>query len=62
VRVPLGCPRATNFAPTIDAAPALEFYRDNLGLTLLSKDGFASVFDAHVIILRLSNILSLTAL
>jgi catechol 2,3-dioxygenase-like lactoylglutathione lyase family enzyme len=34
------------FAGTSDAARAKDFYRDVLGLRLVSEDGFALVFDA----------------
>ena len=44
------------FAPTIDAATAVEFYRDTLGLPLISQDSFAAVFDAHGITLRVTNV------
>ena len=41
------------FAAT-DAARAKAFYRDVLGLRLISEDGFAVVFDAHGAILRVT--------
>lgn len=42
------------FVSIVDVARALEFYRDTLGLTLLSEEPpFALVFDAHGIMLRL---------
>ncbi len=44
------------FAPTIDATRAVEFYRDTLGLTLISQDGFAAAFDAHGIMLRVTSV------
>jgi catechol 2,3-dioxygenase-like lactoylglutathione lyase family enzyme len=44
------------FAPTIDAVRAVEFYRDTLGLSLISQDSFAAVFDAHGITLRVTNV------
>jgi catechol 2,3-dioxygenase-like lactoylglutathione lyase family enzyme len=44
------------FAPTIDAARAVAFYRDTLGLSLISQDGFAAVFDAHGITLRVTSV------
>ena len=44
------------FAPTADQARAVEFYRDRLGLTLLSRDGIAAVFDANGIVLRVSSV------
>jgi catechol 2,3-dioxygenase-like lactoylglutathione lyase family enzyme len=42
------------FAPTCDAARAVEFYRDKLGLRLVSLDNFAAAFDANGIMLRVS--------
>src|SRR5271169_896854 len=42
------------FAPTIDPSRAVKFYRDILGLPLVSQDGFAAVFDAHGIMLRVT--------
>jgi catechol 2,3-dioxygenase-like lactoylglutathione lyase family enzyme len=48
------------FAPTADAARVVEFYRDTLGLPLISQDGFAAVFDAHGIMLRVTNVPKLT--
>jgi catechol 2,3-dioxygenase-like lactoylglutathione lyase family enzyme len=44
------------FAPTTDAARAVAFYRDTLGLALISQDGFAAVFDAHGTILRVTSV------
>lgn len=44
------------FAPTCDQGRAIEFYRDKLGLKLTSQDGFAAVFDAHGIVLRVSTV------
>jgi len=44
------------FAPTIDAKRAVQFYRDTLGLTLISEDGFAAAFDAHGIMLRVTSV------
>src|SRR5580693_8721313 len=42
------------FATIVDVERAKEFYRDTLGLTLLSEEPpFALVFDAHGIMLRL---------
>ncbi len=42
------------FAPTCDAGRAVEFYRDKLGLRLVSEDAFAAVFDAHGTTLRVT--------
>jgi catechol 2,3-dioxygenase-like lactoylglutathione lyase family enzyme len=44
------------FAPATDMAQAVEFYRETLGLPLISQDGFAAVFDAHGIMLRVSSV------
>src|SRR5579863_3967822 len=42
------------FISIVDVARAKEFYRETLGLTLLSEEPpFALVFDAHGIMLRL---------
>jgi catechol 2,3-dioxygenase-like lactoylglutathione lyase family enzyme len=53
-KVSLGQFDVVAFAPTTDAARAVEFYRDTLGLPLISQDGFAAVFDAHGIMLRVT--------
>jgi catechol 2,3-dioxygenase-like lactoylglutathione lyase family enzyme len=42
------------FTAVSDAARARAFYRDVLGLKLISEDGFAIVFDAHGTTLRVS--------
>jgi len=42
------------FVSTVDAARAKAFYRDKLGLSFVSEDPFALVFDAHGIMLRVS--------
>jgi catechol 2,3-dioxygenase-like lactoylglutathione lyase family enzyme len=44
------------FAPTTDAARAVAFYRDTLGLTLISQDAFAAAFDVRGIMLRVTNV------
>jgi catechol 2,3-dioxygenase-like lactoylglutathione lyase family enzyme len=44
------------FAPTCDQARAVEFYRDRLGLKLISRDDFAAVFEVNGIMLRLSSV------
>ena len=41
------------FVATTDAAAALAFYRDILGLTLVADEPFALVFDAHGTMLRI---------
>ena len=40
------------FVPTTDYAKSKSFYADVLGLTLVSEDPFAMVFDANGIMLR----------
>ena len=42
------------FVATLSADRARAFYRDTLGLPLVSEDPFALVFDAHGIMLRVS--------
>jgi catechol 2,3-dioxygenase-like lactoylglutathione lyase family enzyme len=42
------------FVGTQAPAKARTFYRDILGLPLLSEDGFALAFDAHGVMLRVS--------
>jgi catechol 2,3-dioxygenase-like lactoylglutathione lyase family enzyme len=41
---------------TRDPARAKTFYRDTLGLTLVSEDPFALVFDAHGTMLRVTTV------
>jgi catechol 2,3-dioxygenase-like lactoylglutathione lyase family enzyme len=53
-KISLGHSDVVAFAPTIDAARAVAFYRDTLGLPLISRDGFAAAFDAHGIMLRVT--------
>ena len=50
----LGSAQLVAFAATRDPARAKEFYRDTLGLRLVSEDGFAIVFDANGVMLRVS--------
>jgi len=50
----LGTAKLVAFAAARDAARAKAFYRDILGLKLISEDGFALVFDAHGTTLRVS--------
>lgn len=45
--------RVVTFLMTRNAAAALPFYRDTLGLTYLRDDGFALVFDMNGVMLRL---------
>jgi catechol 2,3-dioxygenase-like lactoylglutathione lyase family enzyme len=50
----LGKYDVVGFVSIVDVPRAKEFYRDTLGLTLLSEEPpFALVFDAHGIMLRL---------
>lgn len=44
------------FVPTCDQARAIEFYGGKLGLKLVSQDGFAAVFDANGITLRVTSV------
>ena len=44
------------FIATTDAARAKEFYRGQLGLRLVSEDGFALVFDAAGTMLRVQRV------
>jgi catechol 2,3-dioxygenase-like lactoylglutathione lyase family enzyme len=44
------------FSATTDAARAKAFYRDQLGLRLVSDDGFALVFDAAGTMLRVQKV------
>jgi len=46
--------RICAFAPTTDAARARAFYSDTLGLTLVSEDQYALVFDANGTMLRVA--------
>ena|SRR5947209_2082946 len=48
----LGSNKIMAFAATRDAAAAKAFYRDTLGLRLMSEDPFALAFDAHGTMLR----------
>jgi catechol 2,3-dioxygenase-like lactoylglutathione lyase family enzyme len=50
----LGSAKIVAFAAASDAARAKAFYRDVLGLRLVSEDGFALVFDAHGTMLRVA--------
>lgn len=44
------------FIPTINAKKAKEFYKDSLGLTLLSEDNFALEFNANGTLLRITTV------
>src|SRR5215469_10285974 len=50
----LGSSKIVAFAGVRDADRARAFYRDTLGLRLVSEDGFALVFDANGNMLRVS--------
>jgi catechol 2,3-dioxygenase-like lactoylglutathione lyase family enzyme len=52
----LGSAQLVAFVATRDPAKAKEFYRDTLGLGLVSEDGFAVVFDANGVMLRVSTV------
>lgn len=53
---PLGSKKIMAFVGTQDAAKAQAFYRDTLGLRLISEDPFALAFDAHGIMLRVTRV------
>jgi catechol 2,3-dioxygenase-like lactoylglutathione lyase family enzyme len=53
---PLGTKKIMAFVATEDAVQAKAFYRDTLGLRLISEDPFALVFDAHGIMLRVTRV------
>ncbi len=44
------------FVPTADADQAKAFYADTLGLPFVSDDGFALVFDANGVMLRVARV------
>ena len=44
------------FAATADPARAKAFYRDTLGLRLISEDGFALAFEVQGIMLRVTTV------
>jgi catechol 2,3-dioxygenase-like lactoylglutathione lyase family enzyme len=52
----LGSEKLMAFVATRDFGRAKEFYRDTLGLRLVSEDQFALVFDAHGTMLRVTRI------
>jgi catechol 2,3-dioxygenase-like lactoylglutathione lyase family enzyme len=56
----LGREKIMAFAATRDGARAREFYEKVLGLSLISEDGFAIVFDANGTMLRLQKVESFT--
>lgn len=51
---PLGSHKLIAFVATTNADRAREFYGGTLGLTLVSQDGFAVVFDVNGIMLRVT--------
>ncbi len=53
--------RVTAFLATTDAARATRFYGATLGLRRVSEDGFALVFDANGVELRLQKVAAFTA-
>jgi len=56
----LGSEKLVAFVATRDPARAKEFYRDTLGLRLVSEDEFALVFDAAGTMLRVTRVHELT--
>lgn len=52
----LGSQKLVAFVATLDPGRAKGFYRDRLGLRLLSEDEFALVFDANGTTLRISRV------
>ena len=52
----LGSQKLMAFVATRDPACARSFYRDTLGLRLLSEDRFALVFDANGTMLRVTTV------
>src|SRR6266536_2571336 len=52
----LGSHEIVAFVATRDPDRAKTFYRDTLGLTLVSEDPFALVFDAHGTMLRVMTV------
>ena len=52
----LGQAKTTAFVATANADRARTFYRDVLGLTLLSEDSFALVFDSYRVTLRIQKV------
>jgi catechol 2,3-dioxygenase-like lactoylglutathione lyase family enzyme len=56
----LGTSDIIAFVGVSDADTARKFYRDTLGLTLVSEDGFALVFDANGTMLRVTLVAEVT--
>jgi catechol 2,3-dioxygenase-like lactoylglutathione lyase family enzyme len=57
----LGPHKLVAFVATRDSGRAKAFYRDTLGLRLVSQDEFALVFDAAGTMLRITNVQEVTA-
>jgi catechol 2,3-dioxygenase-like lactoylglutathione lyase family enzyme len=57
----LGSQKLVAFVATRDPRRAKEFYRDTLGLRLVSEDEFALVFDAAGTMLRVTRVQELAA-
>ena len=57
----LGSQDIMAFVYTCNRERARAFYRDTLGLTLLSEDPFAMAFNVHGIMLRVASVKALTA-
>lgn len=58
---PLGAQKLVAFVATRDPGRAKEFYRDTLGLQLVSEDEFALVFDVAGTMLRVTRVQELVA-
>ena len=56
----LGSQKIVAFAGARDAKKAKKFYRDTLGLRLVSEDGFAVVFNANGTMLRVTTVPEMT--
>jgi catechol 2,3-dioxygenase-like lactoylglutathione lyase family enzyme len=54
--MPLGSQKIMAFAATADPSKARAFYRDTLGLRLMSEDGFALAFDVQGVMLRVTTV------
>lgn len=52
----LGSNNVVAFVPTLDATRAKAYYGEVLGLRFISDDGFALVFDANGIMLRIARV------
>jgi catechol 2,3-dioxygenase-like lactoylglutathione lyase family enzyme len=54
----LGHAELVAFVPARDLGLARRFYEGVLGLKFVSEDGFAAVFDAHGVLVRVANVSS----